>query len=584
MLNNCTTKGLYNINHGLYCNQDANCKRNDEWCRSDSFVETCNVGNKIIHSIDTQLCGDHEFLRDQDCNLYYDNGTKVSSFGLRCWGTMQHCVYPWIYDENGYPGPWLLRYCEDKSESVFHVGTTCPRGSVFLQIHNVVTKKSRKDENWFEDKMLLDKRYEDPYGCFDSCLVPGPGCAACTNEEYFLCKKSGVCIHPTLLCDGHPQCQFGEDEAIDICLDIWVRYNTISAFATLQCSSKNYPGMPTLATACDGNVECSDWSDEISCQKQSLSTYLLIGTVMFISIAYLALKYSRKSQKLTSISNGITTPVESILFIFEKHHDEAGVIAEVNTYLFHIIHTHTTDEIKEICKKFFDLEAKIYDNDEAKIYHSLHQRLDPFLVMQINEAVYPGLTQKTINILEKCFCSRFITRAMDKVTKTPWLKALISSLVTITKIAFHYADVFKDTFLTVTLLNIIGGPSSILLYPTQFSSVIVLGLSASIILPTFASSLHLAINNPTLLFNFEVRRSIIVVICMVCSFLSPILLINHHEESKNKLQMLARNKDKRLSWVNKKCRNTKTQLVEFMKIELGKLHRSRDMYMFIICT
>ena len=205
--------------------------------------------------------------------------------------------------------------------------------------------------------------------------------------------------------------------------------------------------MPTLATACDGNVECSDWSDEISCQKQSLSTYLLIGTVMFISIAYLALKYSRKSQKLKTISIG-TTPVESILFIFEKHHDEAGVIAEVNTYLFHIIHTHTTDEINKICKKFFDLEAKIYDNVEAKIYHSLHQRLDPFLVIHINEAVYPGLTQKTINSLEKCFCSRFITRTMDKVNKTPWLRALISNLVTITKIALHYADVFKDTFLT----------------------------------------------------------------------------------------------------------------------------------------
>ena len=570
----------------MFCNKISGCKVNEEWCRKDSnFPDTCvDINNYTVQTTNPQLCGDHQFWRGKECNKYGENGTIKGSFGLRCWGKMQHCAYPWSHDPNGTPGPWLLRNCEDKSDRVFHVGASCPNSVIYLQIHNEMIPWNKLSLEWFNEKLDGINYYEDPHHCFESCLVPGPGCAACTNEEYFLCKKSGVCIHPTLLCDGHPQCQFGEDEAIDICLDIWVRYNTISAFATLQCSSKNYPGMPTLATACDGNVECSDWSDEISCQKQSLSTYLLIGTVMFISIAYLALKYSRKSQKLTSISNGITTPVESILFIFEKHHDEAGVIAEVNTYLFHIIHTHTTDEIKEICKKFFDLEAKIYDNDEAKIYHSLHQRLDPFLVMQINEAVYPGLTQKTINILEKCFCSRFITRAMDKVTKTPWLKALISNLVTITKIAFHYADVFKDTFLTVTLLNIIGGPSSILMYPTQFSSVIVLGLSASIILPTFASSLHLAINNPTLLFNFKVRRSIIVVICMVCSFLSPILLINHHEESKNKLQMLARNKDKRLSWVNKKCRNTKTQLVEFMKIELGKLHRSRDMYMFIICT
>ena len=145
--------------------------------------------------------------------------------------------------------------------------------------------------------------------------------------------------------------------------------------------------------------------------------YLLIGTVMFISIAYLALKYSRKSQELKAISNE-TTSVESILYIYAKHHDDPDVIAQVNTCLFHFIHTQATDEIKEICKKFFDLEAKIYDHYEARIYHSLHQRLDPFLVTQINEAVYPGLTQKTINSLEKCFCSRFITRTMDKVNKT----------------------------------------------------------------------------------------------------------------------------------------------------------------------
>jgi hypothetical protein len=29
----------------------------------------------------------------------------------------------------------------------------------------------------------------------------------CTNPGYFNCTKSGKCVHPSLVCDGHPQCE-----------------------------------------------------------------------------------------------------------------------------------------------------------------------------------------------------------------------------------------------------------------------------------------------------------------------------------------------------------------------------------------
>ena len=47
--------------------------------------------------------------------------------------------------------------------------------------------------------MKQDKpEYQDPHNCWASCSQPGESCEACTNPDYFVCKKSGICIHPQL--------------------------------------------------------------------------------------------------------------------------------------------------------------------------------------------------------------------------------------------------------------------------------------------------------------------------------------------------------------------------------------------------
>ena len=58
------------------------------------------------------------------------------------------------------------------------------------------------------------------------------------------------------MCDGHPQCEFAEDEMG--CLPKYIAKKLVSPFATLECSSLQYPGTPTLSAPCDGVVECSD--------------------------------------------------------------------------------------------------------------------------------------------------------------------------------------------------------------------------------------------------------------------------------------------------------------------------------------
>ena len=141
---------------------------------------------------------------------------------------------------------------------------------------------------------------------------------------------------------------------------------------------------------------------------------------------------------------------------------------------------------------------------------------------------------------------------------------------------------FKDTFLTVSLLIVVGGPKAVLLYPTQFTSVVVLGQAASIIVPLFMSGLHLALYNPYILLNgLNSRRIVAMIICIMCSFIAPITIIVTYQHAKEKMKMIVRNYNSNNQDINRKVmgiaqkyEKLKNQLTEFYRIELGMYHQS----------
>ena len=585
-IDNCTKyDGSY---PALYCNQD--CKANYEWCRSDGFQTTCTtLDNVTLQTDDPLLCGDHQFWRQQHIQYYDQKEWNVLWYGRFCSGTSHHGVHPWYYYFAGEPGYWLkvLMNCQDRSDRIHHVGTTCPPQTLFLQIHNTLFPDDKLNGSWLAERTgqeyqydplstgyeyQYDPNFEDPHGCQDSCSSPGPFCAACSNPNYFTCSKSGVCIHPELLCDGHPQCEFGEDEAISTCLDIWFHYKIVSRSATLECSSRQYPGSPILATPCDGIVECLNFEDELSCQNQTLSYYLLAGTIILMLTVYLALKYYWKTEETNYKPPSMRLmSIARVLEDFAEHRDNPQIVAKVNTFLFHVIETLPSDTTNNVCKRFYELEAKIHQNDESKIFHSFHRLLHPLLVQKISVAQFPGLKGKCINCMESLFCYRWVTKLQNLMIRTPWMSRTFATIRTMFKISSAYADMFKDTFLTVSLMRINGGPRNVLLYPTQFTSVISMGLCVSIILPLMASSLHLVLNNPTMLFSLEARRSVTMLTCFLCSMVAPILLINKHEVWKENMRIMAQNNslDRRILGVSRSLTKIKYQLIEFMKIELG---------------
>ena len=357
---------------------------------------------------------------------------------------------------------------------------------------------------------------------------------------------------------------------MDTCFESWVSRKIVSPAASLRCSSKRYPGTPTLSVPCDSIVECADGIDEVSCQKQSLSTYLLAGSIGFVVLFYILLKCGRKHNQRSYDSNEDEEdifPTRSNLFESIRE----SKVTKINTYLFNAVHSMKIEESEQVCKEFYDMITNIHGNDEAKAYLSLHKLLDPAMAAAVDNAKNPGLTEKFLKMLDKCSCGG-VSWLRNKIIKNRYISGLIASMVTIIRIISNFTDMFKDIFLTVSLIVILGGPLEVLRYPTQFTSVIVMTLLASILIPLLTSSLHLALHNPNMIYHFTgVRRSVVILHHLACCFILPLLLINRYESAKEKIRSITKknSRDSRIPFMIHSCRKIKTELVEFLKIELG---------------
>ena len=159
-------------------------------------------------------------------------------------------------------------------------------------------------------------------------------------------------------------------------------------------------------------------------------------------------------------------------------------------------------EHKDICVKFYDLEASLNNNVEADIYLSLHKKLDPTIAKSVVDEKFPGCLDGFKKGIEKISRYEWITWLTDWVNRTEWAKKLMSNTNALIKIEFKFIDLYKDLGLSFLMLKLVGGPLAIIDFPKNFSSVIVMIMFTSIFLPIMFSSLHLVVNNSRLLMRF----------------------------------------------------------------------------------
>ena len=566
--------------HGVMCN--GLCLNVADWCQS---YNSENCGDLRVN--DPVLCSNYTFWQNITCTflMVYDNMTLPTDItnpvnqhdnygilykGERCKGTLQHCYYPYY--------PYISSYFFPENPEVESYRSTCLDNS----------DRVFKNEQRCPD--IPHELCRDGYGhvvpcpeqlCWESCAQPSLFCKACTNTTYFICPLSQQCVHPSLRCDGHPQCEYGEDEDLDVCGDTYRRNEVISKDATFRCKSIMYPIMETLATACNNFPECVDGEDEQFCSDNTVLYIFLYTTLGFIALTYLFLNFARnaytyftrRNQQVYSFRQNSDRKIEELC---AEYHNEDNKNEEINSVLFHIILTKSKEEITSTCRAVYALEAVEHKNDKNEIYCCLYKNLDLSIMETILNIQFPSLFKKIMDYLENL---AVVSKCLDYIKETKCIQIFFNTMLRLFKIEVQYLDILKDSLIAFSLYRVVGGYRAMMEFPSNFPTIVVLCFFSSVIIPIFFATLHLATHHPFIIFNIMpsetiksgFKRTLMTIFCLLLSFLNPLLLINAYESAKEGREAMAKAMDARINCQMRNLKAIKHQWLTFIKIELGKI-------------
>ena len=146
--------------------------------------------------------------------------------------------------------------------------------------------------------------------------------------------------------------------------------------------------------------------DEAYCS--SIGSSVTIGVILIgvVSI-YLASKLVRflhsacdLDQEKEQVNLG-ERDSESVIAKYGRDHENPDTIELMNTHLLHIIYTHEKDKAQVIFRKVYDVEDRHYKGNNSDIFYRFRTNFNPQVVSEILEAKFPGLTQATIDNIER---------------------------------------------------------------------------------------------------------------------------------------------------------------------------------------
>ena len=217
---------------------------------------------------------------------------------------------------------------------------------------------------------------------------------------------------------------------------------------------------------------------------------------------------------------------------FDRHHDKEDYPEKIANMLMKHQSSIPEDSTRvKVNTSFYSMELEIHDKSIAETHCCIKRNVDPVLSKSIFEDVYPGIIRRHCKPLEQ------IKHKIENNNLIWWLSKMVLRITSI------YVDLFKDTFLAITILVMIGGPSSLSEFPTKYTSVVFFCLITTIILPLTVSSFFLARDNPELVFRSIPRagwkRFVLQLTIVLLSPLNPAVLSHAYESNKEEVKMLS---------------------------------------------
>ena len=391
-----------------------------------------------------------------------------------------------------------------------------------------------------------------------------------------------MCLHPDLVCDGHPQCPNNEDEDFTLCKETYFSKKVVTPFASFKCFSQVYPAVYTIATACNSVEECFGGLDEISCGEDSITTPFLVSAMASAVVLFVCLKipqiidwYYTKQNKSTEQKCSDESYFENILEKWKYGSEDIATNRRLNSSLLHICNTRETTVVRELFTKFYDVMAEKFENDERQIFCYLKVNINHSVASKVVDAKFVGLQWKIIDLFEESTGKKWLSSAIDIVTKYPSVRLALSTLSTLLSILSHFIDIVKDSLLAFSLLVITGGPQAIADFPTNFSSAVVLCWVGTIIVPILVSSISLAFTSPFLVFSSSSLRAMKggrVVAALGCLLLSPfntVVLKTNLEITQQQVIEAARDQEEYMLDLFKEQEKNEKHLQEYLQTELG---------------
>ena len=161
-----------------------------------------------------------------------------------------------------------------------------------------------------------------------------------------------------------------------------------------------------------------------------------------------------------------------------EYHEDKEKIQKINALLYRNQIINKEERRIQFNQAFLKLELEMHHGSYKDTLLCFKNNLFTSIYKTVHEDNFPGFLRNNLPLIEK----------LEKKIDNFWI------LTKIRKICRVYVDMFKDGVLTASILFIMGGITSLTLFPMKMTSVVVFCLMASIIIPILLGSIDLAIN------------------------------------------------------------------------------------------
>ena len=282
--------------------------------------------------------------------------------------------------------------------------------------------------------------------------------------------------------------------------------------------------MTIYAIPCNGVAECQDDADESWLCTDS--NYLVFFVLCFLAITvllatvwkwYTLRKLAKQVKKGDEQSEAL-----QIFKITPRMVQENHCKRKLNVILWRNYMINKHEERIEQSQQFWKAELELHNNNKAETVACLKNYLKQIVYKTLFEDNNPGLFRRKAYRLEKKM------KKLDGPTMG-WLRWVMKKVANISAI---YVDLFKDLYLGILILIIVGGLTSILTFPTKLTSVVVMATFTSVFGPLLISNLVLAIDRiEESKEDLSLQGKLLMLLkTMALSLANPILIINEKGE------------------------------------------------------